>query len=219
MGQLEGKWIAGALIPGLIIAILFYFDHSVSAQLAQMPEFNVRRPTAYHYDLALLGVTTIICGILGVPPPQGSLPQAPLHSRSLATMRSTAIHSRLTVRVWTTFTPSLWMLTKARNGAWIGTESQYVCRCQGPPVLHDGLCVARPWLGDACDLWGKWVLMGALGGSLHRSRVLELAMSKAESMRSQTEAALSVLTNVAGQLRSKICCCLFRPMFWSPFAA
>ena len=100
MGQLEGKWIAGATIPGLIIAILFYFDHSVSAQLAQMPEYNIKRPTAYHYDLALLGVTTIVCGVLGVPPPQGSLPQAPLHSKSLATMRTTQIEARLTVSTW-----------------------------------------------------------------------------------------------------------------------
>ena len=100
MGQLEGKWIAGALIPGLIIAILFYFDHSVSAQLAVMPQYNVKRPTAYHYDLALLGVVTIVCGILGVPPPQGSLPQAPLHTKSLATMRTTQIEARLRVGLW-----------------------------------------------------------------------------------------------------------------------
>ena len=45
-------------------------DHSISSQMAQRPEFNLKRPAAYHYDLALLGVTTIICGLVGVPPPQ-----------------------------------------------------------------------------------------------------------------------------------------------------
>lgn len=35
MGEVPGAYIAGALIPGLIITVLFYFDHSVSSQLAQ----------------------------------------------------------------------------------------------------------------------------------------------------------------------------------------
>ena len=35
MGQLEGRWIAAALIPAALITVLFFFDHNVSAQLAQ----------------------------------------------------------------------------------------------------------------------------------------------------------------------------------------
>ncbi len=35
MGRVPGVYIAGALVPALIITILFYFDHSVSSQLAQ----------------------------------------------------------------------------------------------------------------------------------------------------------------------------------------
>ena len=75
MGEVPGTYIAGALIPALIIAILFYFDHTVSAQMAQLAEFNLRKPPAYHYDLFLLGWMTLLCGLLGLPPVNGVLPQ------------------------------------------------------------------------------------------------------------------------------------------------
>lgn len=35
MGSVGGQWIAAALIPAAIITVLFFFDHNVSAQLAQ----------------------------------------------------------------------------------------------------------------------------------------------------------------------------------------
>ena len=56
MGNVSAVYIAAALVPALIITILFYFDHNVSAQMAQMDEFNLTKPAAYHYDLALLAV-------------------------------------------------------------------------------------------------------------------------------------------------------------------
>lgn len=80
MGQVPGVYIAGALVPALIITILFYFDHSVSSQLAQTPDFNLRKPSAYSWDLLLNGFTTFACGILGIPPVNGVLPQASLYS-------------------------------------------------------------------------------------------------------------------------------------------
>lgn len=48
-------FILAAVLPAFVIAVLYYFDHSVSAQLAQQEEFNLRKPTAYHYDLLLVG--------------------------------------------------------------------------------------------------------------------------------------------------------------------
>lgn len=50
-----------AAVPALLIALLFFFDHAVSAQLAQQPEFGLRKPSAYHYDFALLGVLRACC--------------------------------------------------------------------------------------------------------------------------------------------------------------
>lgn len=75
MGKVPGAYIAGALVPALIITILFYFDHSVSSQLAQTPDFNLRKPSAYSWDLFLLGFMTFACGIIGIPPVNGVLPQ------------------------------------------------------------------------------------------------------------------------------------------------
>lgn len=48
-------YILGAFIPATMIAVLYYFDHSVASQLAQQQEFNLRKPPSFHYDLLLLG--------------------------------------------------------------------------------------------------------------------------------------------------------------------
>eukprot|EP00898_Chlorokybus_atmophyticus_P003913 jgi/Chlat1/4522/Chrsp29S00334 len=87
LGKVPGAYVAAALIPALIISILFYFDHSVSAQLAQTPEFNLRKPSAYSYDLLLLAAITAVLGLVGLPPINGVLPQAPMHTKSLATLK------------------------------------------------------------------------------------------------------------------------------------
>ena len=54
MGEVPGTYIAGALVPALIITVLFYFDHSVSSQLAQA------RPCAHAanlWDVAIAAVS------------------------------------------------------------------------------------------------------------------------------------------------------------------
>ncbi len=52
-------YILGAFVPATMIAVLYYFDHNVSAQLAQQKEFNLRKPSAFHYDLLLLGMMVV----------------------------------------------------------------------------------------------------------------------------------------------------------------
>ena len=72
---MPGAFIAAALLPALVITLLFFFDHSVSSQMAQQPEFGLEKPSAYHYDFLLLGIMTVVCGLIGVPPVNGVLPQ------------------------------------------------------------------------------------------------------------------------------------------------
>jgi boron transporter len=84
MNQIPGSLIAGAMIPALIMCILFYFDHNVSSQMAQQEEFNLKKPTSFHWDFMLLGVMELICGLIGIPPVNGVLPQAPMHTKSLS---------------------------------------------------------------------------------------------------------------------------------------
>ncbi|CAJ1973746.1 unnamed protein product [Sphenostylis stenocarpa] len=77
---------------------------SVASQMAQQKEFNLQRPSAYHYDVFLLGIMflrylycpqTVVCGMLGLPPSNGVLPQSPMHTKSLAVLRRKLIRKKV----------------------------------------------------------------------------------------------------------------------------
>ncbi|KAI9822986.1 MAG: hypothetical protein M1826_000319 [Phylliscum demangeonii] len=72
--HLPVAWVFAALVPGLIITTLFFFDHE---------RYGTKKPSGFAWDIVLLGTTMALCGILGLPPANGLLPQAPLHSESL----------------------------------------------------------------------------------------------------------------------------------------
>ncbi|KAL0921907.1 hypothetical protein M5K25_005853 [Dendrobium thyrsiflorum] len=95
MLDLPVLYILGAFIPAAMIAVLYYFDHSVASQLAQQKEFNLRKPPSFHYDLLLLGFLTLLCGLLGIPPSNGVIPQSPMHTKSLATLKHQLLRNRL----------------------------------------------------------------------------------------------------------------------------
>uniref|UniRef100_A0A7N0V318 Bicarbonate transporter-like transmembrane domain-containing protein n=1 Tax=Kalanchoe fedtschenkoi TaxID=63787 RepID=A0A7N0V318_KALFE len=91
-------YIFAAIIPALMIAGLYFFDHSVASQMAQQKEFNLRNPSAYHYDLLLLGFMVrqlCFCGLLGLPPSNGVLPQSPTHTKSLAVLKRQLIRDKM----------------------------------------------------------------------------------------------------------------------------
>ena len=67
----------------LLLTILFLFDHNVSSLICQGSEFPLKKPASFHWDFLLLGITTGVAGILGIPAPNGLIPQAPLHTISL----------------------------------------------------------------------------------------------------------------------------------------
>ena len=56
---------------------------NVSSLTAQARHFPLQKPAGFHWDFFLLGCTTFIAGILGVPMPNGLVPQAPVHTDSL----------------------------------------------------------------------------------------------------------------------------------------
>ncbi|KAL8749219.1 MAG: hypothetical protein Q9199_007818 [Rusavskia elegans] len=76
-------WIFAAVVPGFIITVLFFFDHEVSSIICTIDRCGTKKPSGFAWDIVLLGTTTALCGILGIPPANGLLPQAPLHSESL----------------------------------------------------------------------------------------------------------------------------------------
>jgi len=81
LDELEGWHIAAALVPAGIIGVLFFFDHNVSSQQSH-ERLHLKKPTAYHWDLMVLALMTLACGLLGLPPVNGVIPQAPMHSRA-----------------------------------------------------------------------------------------------------------------------------------------
>ena len=83
--SIEG--IFGALFPAFMLYLLFFIDHNISSILTQSPKYNLTKPPAYHWDFFVLGLTIIPCGILGLPPGSGVIPEAPLHTRALCTRK------------------------------------------------------------------------------------------------------------------------------------
>ncbi|XP_028117875.1 boron transporter 4-like isoform X1 [Camellia sinensis] len=70
----------------VMIAGLYFFDHSVASQKAQQ-KFNLKNPSAYHYDIVLLGFMTLLCGLIGLPLSNGVIPQSPMHTKSLVVLK------------------------------------------------------------------------------------------------------------------------------------
>ena len=76
-------WVFAAIVPGIVFTILFFFDHEISSIICTVKRYHTKKPGGYAWDILLLGTTTALCGMLGIPPANGLLPQAPLHSKSL----------------------------------------------------------------------------------------------------------------------------------------
>ncbi|KAJ4953879.1 hypothetical protein NE237_030711 [Protea cynaroides] len=95
MGSVPPIYIFAAIIPAVMIAGLYFFDHSVASQMAQQKEFNLKNPSAYHYDILLLGVMVLVCGLIGIPPSNGVLPQSPMHTKSLAILKRQQIRKKM----------------------------------------------------------------------------------------------------------------------------
>ncbi|KAJ9324663.1 hypothetical protein DTO027B5_168 [Paecilomyces variotii] len=81
--HLDAKWVFAALPFGFLIMLLFYYDHNVSSLTAQARQYPLKKPAGFHWDFFLLGCTTFVAGIIGIPMPNGLVPQAPVHTDSL----------------------------------------------------------------------------------------------------------------------------------------
>ncbi|KAK7337566.1 hypothetical protein VNO77_18148 [Canavalia gladiata] len=124
-------YIIGAFIPATMIAVLYYFDHSVASQLSQQKEFNLRKPSSYHYDLLLLGFLTLMCGLIGIPPSNGVIPQSPMHTKSLATLKHQLLRNKLVV------TARKSMGRNASLGQLYGNMQEAYYQMQTPLIYQD----------------------------------------------------------------------------------
>jgi hypothetical protein len=81
--------------PSFLLRSCWYFASSfdlginvsknLSSLTAQEKKFPLKKPAGFHWDFFLLGCTTIVAGLLGLPYPNGLVPQAPVHTDSLTT--------------------------------------------------------------------------------------------------------------------------------------
>ena len=56
---------------------------NVSSLTAQARQYPLKKPAGFHWDFFLLGCTCFVAGIIGLPLPNGLVPQAPVHTDSL----------------------------------------------------------------------------------------------------------------------------------------
>ncbi|KAG7991102.1 hypothetical protein I3843_02G058600 [Carya illinoinensis] len=124
-------YIFGAFIPATMIAVLYYFDHSVASQLAQQKEFNLRKPSSYHYDLLLLGFMVILCGLIGIPPSNGVIPQSPMHTKTLATLKHQLLRNRLVA------TARMSIRNNASLGQLYGSMQEAYQQMQSPLIYQE----------------------------------------------------------------------------------
>lgn len=82
--QLPATYIFGAMLPALLVTMLLFFDHNISTIICTTGRHKVRKPSGLTQPIVLLGLATAACGIMGIPPANGLLPQSPFHSESLA---------------------------------------------------------------------------------------------------------------------------------------
>jgi hypothetical protein len=85
-----------AIIPGMALTILFYFDHNLSSALTQKKENCLKKGTAYDWDFLIVGLIMLICSFFGLPFANALLPQSPLHVKSVTTVETDGDDEKIT---------------------------------------------------------------------------------------------------------------------------
>ncbi|KAK8771758.1 hypothetical protein V5799_024999 [Amblyomma americanum] len=76
--------ILGALGLGFALSLLFFMDQNISAAMVNNPSNKLKKGTAYHLDLLVVGLLNAGLSLFGLPWMHGVLPHSPLHARCLA---------------------------------------------------------------------------------------------------------------------------------------
>jgi len=99
LGAVPVRFIFLAIVPAIVLVLLVFFDNSVVGMLTQAPEFRLKKGTAFHWDTVVLGVMTLVCGLLGLPPVNGVLPQSPMHVQALVTTKKNPVTGEVDICV------------------------------------------------------------------------------------------------------------------------
>jgi solute carrier family 4 (sodium bicarbonate cotransporter), member 7 len=56
-----------AIAPAIIATMLIFMDQQITAVIVNRKEFKLKKGFGYHLDLLIVGITIVICSILGLP--------------------------------------------------------------------------------------------------------------------------------------------------------
>lgn len=87
MGSANPDLIGMAFVMGVVIALLTYINHIISAKLCQQEDFGMRKPVCFAWDFMLVAVLLVLSGLFGGVPTIATIPQSPLHTKSLMNLR------------------------------------------------------------------------------------------------------------------------------------
>ncbi|XP_070382428.1 solute carrier family 4 member 11-like isoform X1 [Dermacentor albipictus] len=76
--------VFGAMGLGFALSLLFFMDQNISAAMVNNPSNRLRKGSAYHLDLLVVGLLNAGLSVFGLPWMHGVLPHSPLHARCLA---------------------------------------------------------------------------------------------------------------------------------------
>jgi hypothetical protein len=77
-------WFA-AIVPAILAAILVFLDQNITARLVNNPDHRLRKGSAYHLDLIVVGGLIGLCSTVGLPWLVAATVRSLNHVRSLAT--------------------------------------------------------------------------------------------------------------------------------------
>lgn len=69
---------------GFCLSLLFFMDQNISAALVNAPQNKMKKGTAYHWDLFVVGIINGILSLFAFPWVHAALPHSPLHVLALA---------------------------------------------------------------------------------------------------------------------------------------
>jgi len=73
-----------AIIPAILLTVLFFLDQNITVRVVNSPAHRLRKGEAYHLDLLILSLITLIASLLGLPWMCAATVQSLNHVRSLA---------------------------------------------------------------------------------------------------------------------------------------
>ncbi|KAL3878327.1 hypothetical protein ACJMK2_030690 [Sinanodonta woodiana] len=76
--------VFGAMGLGLCLSLLFFMDQNIASALVNAPHNKIKKGTAYHWDLLIIGVINGVLSLFAFPWIHAALPHSPLHVRALA---------------------------------------------------------------------------------------------------------------------------------------